>query len=174
MKSLKEIKGNFDLYPSEISSSIKYFKKLDIDWQVYLPTKKKYLQRELVWNLEQQRELIWSMLIGRHIPHCAIINMVNKENTNQDIYQVIDGKQRLSSIFSFIDNEFTLEIDYVEYYFDELPEDYQRAILNYQFRYYIINEPWDTPITDDQKIEWFKFINFAGTPQDKEHLESLQ
>lgn len=25
-----------------------------------------------------------------------------------------------------------------------------------------------------QKIDWFKFINFAGTPQDKEHMSSLE
>lgn len=28
-------------------------------------------------------------------------------------------------------------------------------------------------ITDLQKITWFKFINFAGTTQEVEHLNSL-
>jgi hypothetical protein len=32
----------------------------------------------------------------------------------------------------------------------------------------------DVPITDDQKIAWFEMINFAGTPQDIEHLNNLK
>jgi hypothetical protein len=29
------------------------------------------------------------------------------------------------------------------------------------------------PITDQQKIDWFRSVNFLGTPQDKEHLNDL-
>lgn len=54
MKALKEIRGSFDLYPQEISSQIKYFRMLDIDWNVYLPTRGKNLQRDFVWTLEQK------------------------------------------------------------------------------------------------------------------------
>ena len=28
--------------------------------------------------------------------------------------------------------------------------------------------------SDDMKYDWFKFINYAGTPQDLEHLKSLE
>lgn len=173
MKSLKEICGNFDLNPQECSSQIKYFKQLDIDWNVYLETKGKNLQRDFVWSLEQKRELIWSVLIGRHIPHCAIINSINQKDEYKDVYLIIDGKQRLSSIFDFIDDKFTIKIDDEEYLFSQLPTEYQLKINYYHFRYYVINEPWETRITDEQKISWFKFINFAGTPQEVEHLNSL-
>ena len=89
------------------------------------------------------------------------------------MYLIIDGKQRLSTIFDFIDDKFTVEIESKEYLFSELPEDYQEAITYYHFRYYVVNESWDTRITDDQKVAWFKFINFAGTPQDAVHLNGL-
>jgi hypothetical protein len=173
MKELKEIRESFDLFPNEISSQIRYFKKLNIDWNVYLPTRGKNLQRDFVWTLDQKRELIWSVLIGRHIPHCAVINTINKENDHEDIYLIIDGKQRLSSIFDFMDDKFTIELEGKEYLFSELPKDYQTGINYYHFRYYVVNEPWDSRITDDQKIAWFKFINFSGTPQDAEHLNNL-
>ena len=62
---------------------------------------------------------------------------------------------------------------YKEYLFNELPQDYQQAINYFHFRYYVVNEPWGKPMTDQQKINWFKFINFSGTPQDAEHLRSL-
>lgn len=174
MKTLNDLRGNLDLRPSEIGSSIKYFKMLTIDWNVFLPTINKNLQRDFVWTLEQKRELVWSLLIGRHIPHCAIINSIDKEDDRKEIYLIIDGKQRLSTIFDFIDDKFTIIIEDKEYLFSELPNDYQLAINNFYFRYYIVNEPWGIRITDEEKIAWFKFINFAGTPQDAEHLNSLK
>lgn len=174
MKPLRELRNTFDFNPQEVSSSVGYFFKNNIDWDVYLPTKGFNLQRDFVWNLDQKRELIHSMLIGRHIPHCAVINVIDTNNENKDIWQVIDGKQRLTTINLFLLDEFTIELEGKEYLFSELPNDYQIAINRFYFRYYVVNEEWGKPITDDQKISWFKFINFAGTPQDKQHLDKLK
>lgn len=174
MKSLKEIRNNHNLQPSEVCSSTRYFKKLNIDWNVFLPSIGRNLQRDFVWNIEQKRELIFSILIGRHIPHCAVINIINPLDEKSDIYQIIDGKQRLSSIFDFMDNKFSIKLENREYLFSELPDDYKLAITNFNFRYYIVNEEIGNVISDEQKIAWFKFINYAGTPQDIEHLNSLK
>jgi uncharacterized protein with ParB-like and HNH nuclease domain len=172
MKTVKELR-NLNLKVEESCSSIRYFKTLNIDWDVYLPSKDKNLQREFVWTLEQKRELIWSVLIGRHIPHFALINSIDKKNEKEDLWLVIDGKQRLSTIFDFVNDKFSLLIDDKEYLCSELPLDYQQTINHFYFRYYVVNEPWDDRITDEQKIAWFKFINFSGTPQDIEHIKNL-
>jgi hypothetical protein len=173
MKPVRELRNQIDFYPQEISSQLKYFIRQNIDWDVYLPTRGKNLQRPLVWSLDQKRELINSVLIGRHIPHCAIVNIVDPNNDHKDILQIIDGKQRLSTLVDFVQDKFTLAIDGEEFLFSELPEDYKQAINYFHLRYYTVNEPWGKPVTDDQKINWFKFINFAGTPQDADHLRSL-
>lgn len=172
MKTVKQLRET-SLYPSEITSSVSYFKKLNIDWDVYLPTKGKILQRDFVWTLEQKRELIWSVLLGRYIPHCAVINCLDMNDEHLSRYEIIDGKQRITTLIYFTEDKFTLSIDDIEYLFSELPEDYQTAINRYYFRYYIVDEPFDKKITDDEKIKWFKLINFAGTPQDIEHLNNL-
>ena len=117
MKPLRELRNTFDFYPQEVSSSVSYFFKNKIDWEVYLPTRGFNLQRGFVWNLDQKRELIYSMLIGRHIPHCAIINIVDPNNENEDIWQVIDGRQRLTTIQLFLLDEFTIELEGKEYLF---------------------------------------------------------
>lgn len=178
MKSLREIRNSYDLNPQEQSTSVKYLKRnstdVEIDWDVYLPSINKNLQRDFIWNIDQKRELIWSILLGRHIPHLAIINSISDKNVLMDKYLIIDGKQRLSTVFKFIDNEFTIIIDNKEYLFSELPDEYKNTIMNYHFRTYMVNEYFDKRITDQDKINWFKFINFSGTPQDKEHLESLK
>lgn len=173
MKKIEELRNLIDFYPESINSRLSYFIRQDIDWNVYLKTKGKNLQRDFVWTLEQKRELIYSIIIGRHIPHCAIINIVNPNDFRKDIWQIIDGKQRLSAMVDFHENKFTIILEGKEYYFKDLPKDYRLAISNYNIKYYVVNEPYGKPFTDEQKINWFKFINFAGTPQDGEHLKSL-
>lgn len=176
MKSIRELRTQLNFNPQEINSQVKYFaEKVNIDFDVYLPSLGVNLQRNFVWNLEQKRELIWSILINRNIPRMAMMNIIvrNDDNKLDDVYQVIDGKQRLSTMIDFYNNKFTLLIDNNEYLFKDLPQDYQNVIQGYHFAYYIANEPIDEPFTDQDKIDWFKLINFAGTPQDKEHFEKL-
>jgi hypothetical protein len=174
MKTLKELRStNPTESAEEITSSVKYFKKQNIDWDVFLPSIGKNLQRPLVWSLDQKRELIMSVLIGRHIPHCTILDIINPENGAESIWQIIDGKQRLSTLVDFTLDKFTLLLEDKEYLFSELPEDYQRTVEKYNFRFYRIIEQYNSPVSDQMKIDWFRFINHSGTPQEKHHMESL-
>ncbi|MCP4987243.1 MAG: DUF262 domain-containing protein [Colwellia sp.] len=169
MKTIGELRTVLDFYPGEINSSVSFFaKEATIDFDVHLPTRGVNLQRELVWNIDQKRELIWSILMRRNIPRMAMINTFN------GVYQIIDGKQRLSTMLDFYNNKFTLEIDEIQYLFKHLPKDYISQIGGYYFPYLIVNEDYDKRISDTQKINWFKFINFAGTPQERAHLETLK
>ncbi len=76
MKTIQELRSDLKFHPHEINSSIRYFKELKIDFDVYLPTIGKNLQRELVWTLDQKREIIWSILIRRHIPKMEFIRLL--------------------------------------------------------------------------------------------------
>lgn len=174
MKSIKELRATLSFHPQDVNSSIKYFAEhCNLDFDVYLPTKGMNLQRGFVWTIDQKRELIWSTLMKRHIPRMAILNVTNSAKDTEGVYQVIDGKQRLSAMIDFYKNLYTLEIDGKEYLFSELPEEYQRAIAGFMFSYSIVNEDYEERFTDEDKISWFRYINFAGTPQDAEHLKQL-
>ena len=143
MKPLNDIRLNWRLKPQESCSSIKYLKKLNIDFDVYLPSKNMNLQRDFVWTLEQKRELIWSLLIDRHIPHLALMNCYSKVNVNDDVYLVIDGKQRLSTMFDFVDDKFTIIIENQEYLFSQLPDEYKSDFLGgMKVRYWVVNEQY--------------------------------
>ncbi len=174
MKSIRELRTVLRFHPQEINSSIKFFaENCDIDFDVYLPSKGINLQRDYVWTIEQKRELIWSVLMNRHIPRMAMLNIVSDKNDTRGTYQVIDGKQRLSAMIDFYKGKFDLIIDHTARYFNDLPEDYQRVIAGYMFPYYIVNEDFGNVFTDEDKISWFKYINFAGTPQDADHINKL-
>ena len=58
MKTIRQLRNQLDFYPNEVASSIKYFRKNNIDWNVYLETKGMNLQRDYCWTLTQKRELI--------------------------------------------------------------------------------------------------------------------
>ena len=174
MKTLKELRFHNPYETRKMGCILRVLKrKYKIDFDVYLPTLQKNLQRPLVWNLDQKRELIWSVFLQRDIPDLSIINRYPDEGVlDNDVIEVIDGKQRLHTLLSFLDNEFTIEIDGVEYFFKELPKEYQIEFENYGLRYTEVLEH-AKKIPDSFKIAWFKQINFAGTPQDKEHMDSL-
>lgn len=59
-------------------------------------------QREGVWNPKQKSELIESIIIGIPLPILYI-----KENKDAN-WILIDGRQRLSTIFDYMDNKFSL------------------------------------------------------------------
>ncbi|MFA5856902.1 MAG: DUF262 domain-containing protein [Candidatus Pacearchaeota archaeon] len=65
-------------------------------------------QRDLVWNKEKQQKLIDSILRGWHIPPIHLVNI-----EGNDIFEVLDGKQRLYSIFNFMNNKFQFNSNFL-------------------------------------------------------------
>ena len=59
-------------------------------------------QRQYVWNRNQASRLIESFLVGIPVP---VIYLAKDEKAN---YEVIDGQQRLKSVFDFLNNEYPL------------------------------------------------------------------
>lgn len=167
MKPLSELRNTLDFYPSQINYFLDYLKKMNIDFDVKLNTGVN-LQRGNVWKLHQKQEIIWSMLMKRNIPRMAFVFLWD------DTMQIIDGKQRLTAMFDFLDNKFPIIWNGKEYFFNGLPNEHQREISKYPIAAYIVNEYKPNEISDYQKVQWFKFINFAGTPQDAEHLIKLE
>jgi hypothetical protein len=170
MKSIKELRYNLPDRIETCGSRIGMFVGDDvlIDFDVYLPSKGIKLQRGFVWTLEQRRELIWSIFYGRKIPAMALLNRYD------GVWQVIDGKQRLSTLIDFWNDKFDIEIEGELYTMSTLPHEYKSEVKRFWFPYTMSYETKENEFSDEFKINWFKYINFAGTPQDKEHLESLK
>lgn len=70
------------------------------------------IQRGLnAWKPEQKSALIHSILADYYIPSvCFVRKLVHDEKTGKDVslYSILDGKQRLSVIFSYMNDEFKL------------------------------------------------------------------
>jgi uncharacterized protein with ParB-like and HNH nuclease domain len=128
-------------------------------------------QREKVWDLKQQRELIESILMGIPLP---LIYLSEDKNGN---LIVIDGKQRLTTFFEFMDNKFYLRDlsilkKHENVYFDKGnkfldPKD-RATIEDYQLQINVIKPP--TP--DRIQFDIFERVNRAGTQLNKQEMRN--
>ena len=170
MKPIKELQIIRDLKVQINSSELFRLKRRSakIDFDVYLESIGKNLQRGYVWDIRQKRELINSIIIGRNIPNLSIFERSDERKF------IIDGKQRLSSMFDFLDDKFTIILEDKEYLFSELPKDYQDHIEMFNITYYSIFEISKNIVSEKMLFDWFDFINFAGTPQDEEHINDIK
>ena len=89
--------------------SVKVTKKDFSIFELYRKYKKGQLilevdfQRNAVWKYKQKCELIESILMGLPLP----IFYFKLQNNSK--YVVVDGKQRLSTLFEFLENNFALK-----------------------------------------------------------------
>jgi hypothetical protein len=172
IRTIKELRAGAPVSVDQRTSLLWYLNREAIDWDVFLPTKGFNLQRGLVWTPEQKQELIYSMFMGRHIPDISVISRP-VAGTSTEMLEIIDGKQRLSTMLSFYQGAFAILLEGKLFNFKDLPEDYQQVVKYQKVQMNVVLEPIGKPISDNEKIQWFKHINFAGTPQDKLHIEKL-
>jgi len=157
--------------------TIKYVREnTEFDFDVFLETKEKNLQRGFCWNDLQKQSLIYTILRNHIVDPIVVVQTKDRgySISDKNHFKVIDGKQRLTTVFSFIDNEFSIDIDGKRYYFKDLPEDCQKQILHYNFKWDVHYSYWERPIDDDTLISIFEDCNFLGAPQDFEHLSQLK
>jgi hypothetical protein len=60
-------------------------------------------QRSAVWNAKQKSELIESILMGIPLP------LIYVKEDDKGVYIIVDGRQRLTTLFDYMDNKFPLK-----------------------------------------------------------------
>ena len=116
------------------------------------------------WDNEQQSLLIHSMLANFPVPavyvHKTESVEVDAKGKHSYTYSVLDGKQRMTTVFSFINGEYALsedipdvEIEDITYeiagkYFEDLDEDVQQEILRFRFNIQAFEDVTDEMIED--------------------------
>lgn len=125
------------------------------------------------WVNEQQSLLIHSLLANFPVPAIYVHKTESTEADTKYNYSVLDGKQRMTTVFSFINGEYALseEIPNVEIedstyeiagkYFTDLDEDVQQEILRFRFNIQAFED-----VTDEMIEEIFFRLN-NSTPLTK-------
>lgn len=134
------------------------------------------VQRSLVWERARKSNLIESMILSYPIPQVfakRIVEEGNKKGNN--VYMVLDGKQRLSTVKEFLNDEFALtKLEPVTYFDDELNEEVTLDISGKKFselpdglkdllNTVTFNIVYFDNLTNDEEKTMFRKLN-AGKP----------
>ena len=127
------------------------------------------VQRSFVWEKHRMSELIWSIIMGYPIPP-IFSERGGNENDKVKVYSVLDGQQRCTTIYRFLNDEFALtelkpipyvdedgnewEMDISGMKFSELDEELQDII-----RDATITVKYFDNLEQYQKAEMFRRLN---------------
>ena len=130
-------------------------------------------QREYVWTVRTASKLIESLLLNIPVPTMFFHEVKSGK------LEVVDGKQRLTSIWSFVQNEFpggqAFKLSGLEVYhelngktFDELNETFQEIILDYPLNVHTISKTSQP----DFVFEVFERLNMGATQLNEQELRN--
>ncbi len=124
-------------------------------------------QRNDVWETKQKYELIESILMGIPLP---VIYLFEDKNAKK---QMVDGRQRITSIVDYMNNHFALQdLKILPAFngkkFRDLDSTYQNKIEEYQLHAYVIEPP--TP--EQVKYDIFDRVNRGGTELNTQEMRN--
>jgi uncharacterized protein with ParB-like and HNH nuclease domain len=127
-------------------------------------------QRGYVWDKDNAQELLFSIFNGFPI---GAISIIEKSNTSDGPYiEIVDGKQRTTTIYKF----YTNEIPYIdkagyEVYFKDMDIVDQRHFKN---QLTLSVNILSSDVSEVDKYRYFYSINFAGIPINSAHKEYVK
>lgn len=125
-------------------------------------------QREFVWTLKQKSELVESILMGIPLP------MIYFFEGDDGVIQVVDGKQRLTSLFEFISNKFPLSqslsilTDLRGQKYNDLTSSERTKIARHQF----VTQTIIPPTPDKIKFDIFERVNRKGSTLNNQEMRN--
>ena len=126
-------------------------------------------QRGNVWSDIQKENLIDSIFKNIDIGKFTVIKRPWGSNPNkpqtQVLYEMLDGKQRLTALWEFYCGRFK----YKGKYFYELHWRDQN-----HFEHYRISYAECEPLTKEQKLRYFLKLNTTGTPISNKHINRVR
>lgn len=139
--------------PHKVEAVVKKFKTKAINFDM------KIQRSEDIWDKKRRSKMIHSILINWPTPNI----FAHKDGRT---LSVVDGKQRLTSVISFIGGKFALdastpnigEVEVKGKKFDDLPDELKETIMNYSFEFTQVEDA--TP----EELEEFFFRLNSGMP----------
>ena len=133
---------------------------------------KPYFQRNYVWKSKQKSELIESVIMGIPLP------LIYLAETMEGNLVIVDGRQRLTTFFDYMDNKFALkglnilpQLNGCKFHDLERGEDMRKfaaSIEDFQLIMQVIKYP--TP--DRVRFDIFDRVNRGGTPLNNQEMRN--
>lgn len=135
-------------------------------------------QRQYIWTVKNQIRLIETILIGYPVPEVYLWEKETDSKTGGTVHSIIDGQQRLGSIFDFINNKFSLkstyvdfkDADYVDKTFEELTDEQRTQIWQYPLSVRFIKRV----IIQEDIVNMFLRLNSTSTTLNPQELRNAE
>lgn len=135
-------------------------------------------QRQYVWTIKNQVRLIETILLGYAIPEIYLWERETESTSGDTKLSVIDGQQRLGSIFNFINGDFKLKGSYLDdksstyanKSFSELEETQRTQIWKYPLSVRFIKEN----VPREDIVNMFLRLNSTSTTLNPQELRNAE
>ena len=123
-------------------------------------------QRGYVWDQKDKELLIDSVFKNIDIGKFVLIHLSDKEWFNREFsYEILDGKQRLSTLIEFYENRFA----YNGKFYNDLSAKDKRVFENHIVSFAEVQE-----MDKQMVLRYFLMLNRTGKSMDKKHLEKVE
>lgn len=154
-----------DVITSEVQFLIKYISENQIDLNPPY-------QREYVWTIEQKQSFVKALVQGKTAIKPTYL--YNNCSINEPMYEVLDGKQRINAVLSYLKNEFEIH----GLYYSDLSAFDTKKFLKIPVEYtrikYFHHEHGHITMPLRDKIELFLQINEYGQRMSDKDLEKAK
>ena len=130
-------------------------------------------QRNVIWQSDKQSAFVESLFMGIIVPPIYVVEIPGKSLLDDSTYEVVDGKQRLTTINAFLTNKLKLESKSLEYYKDWFGgKTYSEIIENYQeITYEMLSSVLDIYVITANSPEFTKYDIFSRLNKGAEKLK---
>lgn len=126
-------------------------------------------QREEVWDLPRKQLLIDSILRGWRLPKFYFV----LTSTNPQAYEVVDGQQRLATVFEFLSDELELSAETAKEFggakYKTLSVDVSDKVDDFKIQFDVIEDA-----TDKELMEFFQRLQSGLQLNSSERLNAIQ
>lgn len=151
-------------------------KEINFNPYVIINDKKIYYQRPFCWSLEDKQKLIESIyednncgnIVLRERSWKTLEDLTSNGENELAFWDVVDGKQRLDALISFINDGFK---DFHDNFYSDLSEYAQRKFRNSSAFGFV---KLDENVTDEDTIKIFLHVNCSGKQMPEEHLNKIK
>lgn len=131
-----------------------------------------FYQRDFVWTKMQKVAYIMAIFEKQiETKPTLILNNITQNDKETKKFEVLDGKQRLKTLFDFIEDKFKLENGKV---FSELSYKDKETIMFHTVRYTRLCRRNRDNLSNKEKIELFLEINELGTKMSDKHIKEIK